>query len=81
MKLKAIAVNLIRSAVILGISALGLPFCDGDGTYFILCFSSVRQWSSAPIMMIQANKKSLSGKPPEKLKSDKSVSAILSLLL
>lgn len=34
-KLKAIAVNLIRSAVILGISALGLPFCDGDGTYFI----------------------------------------------
>ena len=35
MKLKAIAVNLIHSAVILGISALGFPFCDGDGTYFI----------------------------------------------
>lgn len=35
MKLKAIAVNLMRSAVILGIAALGLPFCDGDGTYFI----------------------------------------------
>ena len=37
--------------------------------------------ASVPIMMIQANKKSLSGKPPEKLKSDKSVSAVLSLLL
>jgi len=35
MKWNVIAVNLIHSAVILGIAVLGLPFCDGDGTYFI----------------------------------------------